>query len=345
MATDTFLASFGMVGVRIIDSYGLKSRRFASRLETSPHAVANNTRLSTDLVDAGFINAMTLITDPAFGLRAAECWHPSDLQALGYAWLSSGSLHTALGRLQRYIGIFAGRATLDCTDTEEGVCMTYDSGRGNTAVGYAMADFGLSLIVGMCRTNLRGPLPLCSVHLKRPSPSDRSPYERFFECEVVFEAESDSVVLPWKVLNRTLPTANAEFAQFFDDILVSELTRLSGSDLVMRCRRFLLENMSRGEPSEDRLAEAMAMSRRSLQRKLAERGVSYRILLDRLRHDLAKRYLITPSTSLTEIAFLLGFSEQSAFARAFKRWQGISPSDFRALQVSGVEVQRSGNLR
>ncbi|WP_256594857.1 helix-turn-helix transcriptional regulator [Pseudomonas sp. OV226] len=66
----------------------------------------------------------------------------------------------------------------------------------------------------------------------------------------------------------------------------------------------------------------MAMSRRSLQRKLAERGVSYRILLDRLRHDLAKRYLITPSTSLTDIAFLLGFSEHSAFARAFKRWQG-----------------------
>jgi len=335
MATDTFLASFGMVGLRIIDSYGLNSRRFASSLEMSPQAVANNnTRLSTDLVDAGFMHAMTLIADPAFGLRAAECWHPSDLQALGYAWLSSGSLSTALGRLQRYISIVAGRATLDCAYSEEGVRITYDSGRGNTPLGYAMADFGLSLIVGMCRTNLRGPLPLCSVHLKRPSPSDRLPYERFFHCEVIFEAENDRFVLPRKVLDRQLPTANAEFVQFFDDILVSELTRLSGSDLVMRCRRFLLENLSSGESSEDRLAEAMAMSRRTLQRKLVERGVSYRILLDRLRHDLAKRHLISRSTSLTEIAFLLGFSEQSAFARAFKRWQGISPSDFRVRQAS-----------
>jgi len=280
------------------------------------------------------MRALALIPDPAFGLRAAECWHPSDLQALGYAWLSSGSLLTALNRLQRYIGIFAGRAALACTENDEGVCLTYDSGRGNTELGHAMADFALSLIIGMCRTNLRGPLPLCSVHLKRPCPSDRSPYERFFECEVVFEADNDSFVLPWNVLNRTLPTANAEFAQFFDDILVSELTRLSGSDLLMRCRRFLLENMSSGEPSEDRLAEAMAMSRRTLQRKLAERGVSYRILLDRLRHDLAQRHLMTSSISVTEIGFLLGFSEQSAFARAFKRWQGVSPSDFRAQQAS-----------
>ncbi|WP_109788186.1 AraC family transcriptional regulator ligand-binding domain-containing protein [Pseudomonas sp. OV226] len=102
-----------------------------------------------------------------------------------------------------------------------------------------MADFGFSLIVGTCRTNLHAPLPLRSVHLKRPCPSDRSSYERFFECEVVFEAENDSFVLPWTVVNRTLPTGNAVFTQFFDDILVSELARLSGCQVV----RFGLGNV------------------------------------------------------------------------------------------------------
>ncbi|MDR6918891.1 AraC-like DNA-binding protein [Pseudomonas sp. 3296] len=332
MATNTFLVSFGMIGLRIIETYGLNTRSFTLRLDVPTSTVQNNrARLSADFADAGFMSAMTLISDPAFALRAAECWHPSDLQALGYAWLSSGSLHTALRRLERYICILAGRAALSCTDKEAGICLIYDTGRGNTPLGHTMADFGLSLIIAMCRTNLRGPLRLHSVHLKRPRPVDPAPYERFFASEVTFGADHDSFVLPWSVVNRPLPTGNAEMAQVCDDILVGELAKISGSDLVHRCRRFLIENVASGEPSEERLAEAMAMSRRSLQRKLAERGQSYRSILDRIRHDLARKYLAIPDKSLTEIAFLLGFSEQTSFARAFKRWQGLAPSDYRNL--------------
>ena len=91
-----------------------------------------------------------------------------------------------------------------------------------------------------------------------------------------------------------------------------------------------MDSLSSGEPAEERLAEALSMSRRTLQRKLAENGLSYRVILDKIRHDLARRHLGSDEKSLTDIAFMLGFSEQSAFARAFKRWQGVSPSEYRS---------------
>jgi len=331
MPTDTFLASFGVIGLRMIEAYGVSGPRFARRLGVPVRALENlNVRLPGSVIDTGFRNAMALIADPAFALRAAECWHPSHLKTLGYAWLVSGSLYTALSRLERFICIPAGRALLKCTETEAGLYVTYDTGRGDTALGHAMADFGLSLIISMCRTNVGGSVHLQSVSLRRPAPANPDPYQRFFKCEVTFGAERDGFVLPWKIVNRPLPTANAEFAQIFDDILVSELAQLTGADLVHRCRRFLMDSLSSGEPAEERLAEALSMSRRTLQRKLAENGLSYRAILDKIRHDLARRHLGSDEKSLTDIAFMLGFSEQSAFARAFKRWQGVSPSEYRS---------------
>jgi AraC-like DNA-binding protein len=274
---------------------------------------------------------MSLIPETAFALRAAECWHPSLLGTLGYAWLSSGSLRTALERMQRFIHIVAESAQLLCVDTTEGLQVEYETGRGNTPLGHTIADFGLSLVVAMCRANLGDTLNLKSVCLKRPTPGDIAPYEQFFACKLTFGATKDCFVIPWAVADLRLPTASRELASIFDDILVGELARTPGADLGSRCRSFILQNITSGEPTKDRLAEAMAMSCRTLERKLAEQGMSYRCILDKARHELALRYLDDAGKSAIEITFLLGFSEQSAFTRAFKRWHGLSPTQYRDL--------------
>ena len=76
------------------------------------------------------------------------------------------------------------------------------------------------------------------------------------------------------------------------------------------------------------------MSQRSFQRRLRELGLTYRELLDQTRHELARRYLDDPAKSVTEITFLLGFSEQSAFTRAFRHWSGMSPSVYRGDKIT-----------
>jgi AraC-like DNA-binding protein len=101
-----------------------------------------------------------------------------------------------------------------------------------------------------------------------------------------------------------------------------------------RCQASLLEQLSSGELSEEQMAQRLHMSRRTLQRKLAEAQTTYQKLLEDTRRDLALRYLEDPRHSITDITFLLGFSQQSAFTRAFRRWTGMSPTDYRAAHAS-----------
>lgn len=330
MATETFLASFGLVGLRLIERHGIDPAHFARGLGIPSTAFPDaRTRLPSALLDSAFEEAARCIPDPAFALGAAECWHPSHLGTLGYAWLSSGSLRTALKRMARYTKTLGQRMASHCVETPEGLLFIYDHGRGNTPTGWVMADFGLSLIVSLCRTNDGADLTPALVTLRRPTPAAVRPYADFFGCPVRFGEAQDSFLLSWPVADRPLPTSNRELATTCDDILASELATLQNDDLESRCRAHLLHELTSGEPSDTRLAESLGLSTRTLQRKLATLGLSYRGLLEKTRYELALRYLDDPRKSVTEITFLLGFSEQSAFTRAFKRWSGQAPSQYR----------------
>jgi AraC-like DNA-binding protein len=118
-----------------------------------------------------------------------------------------------------------------------------------------------------------------------------------------------------------------------DALLARQLAALDRSNVAAQCKAVLLERMSDGEPPEADMAKVLHMSRRTLQRKLAEVDLTYQKLVDETRRDLALRYIEDMGHSITEITFLLGFSGQSAFTRAFRRWTGKTPSDFRAARV------------
>src|SRR5579864_9297684 len=288
MKNSTFLASFGFLGLRLVELFGVDSQSFLKQLGYSSTVVLNgNCRVTTDVADRGFSLAMKLIPDPAFALRVAECWHPSDFGTLGYAWLSSGSLRTALKRMERFIKIVTERAVLTCSDSSVGLKLTLETGRGDTPLSHTMADFGLALIIALCRTNFGSSLKSCEVGLKRSAPTDYRRYEEFFGCPVAFGSQENYFVLPSDVVEFPLPTSNLELAQIFDDILVAALDALQGDDLEKRCKRYLLEELTSGEPDEDSLARALAMSRRTLQRKLRESGLTYRTVLETTRYELA----------------------------------------------------------
>ena len=102
-------------------------------------------------------------------------------------------------------------------------------------------------------------------------------------------------------------------------------------DIVSRCKAYLLRELTSGLPTAHQVASALGLSQRSLQRKLNELGLTYQNVLDETRHELARRYLDDPGKSVTEITFLLGFSEQSAFTRAFRRWSGMAPTSYRYM--------------
>src|SRR5262249_2535552 len=100
-------------------------------------------------------------------------------------------------------------------------------------------------------------------------------------------------------------------------------------DLVARLREIIRNELNGGDPGVDRVARQLGLSARTLQRKLREHGITHQEILDQMRKDLATRYLSQPEMAICEVAYLLGFSESSAFHRAFKRWTGSTPTEFR----------------
>ena len=126
-----------------------------------------------------------------------------------------------------------------------------------------------------------------------------------------------------------LPAANRELALANDAILHAYVTELDCSGIVSRVKALIIDHLPSGAPSAETVAKDAYMSARTLQRKLADAGTSYSDVLESVRRELAEQYLADPARSLSEISFLLGFSELSAFSRAFRRWRGQAPSKVR----------------
>lgn len=327
----TFLASFGLTGLRVLAQRGVDTDAFLRALPL-PRPVPP--RLPSRTLDQAVALALRWTGDADFGLDAGACWHPSDLGTLGYAWLSSDSLRTGLQRLARYQAVLGQRMAARCIDTPEGLFFEFRHGRDEGVLGQALARFELSVLNAMLRVNLGPEARARRVLLRQPEPADRRPYEDCFQAPVRFGQAQDALLFSTADADRPLATAQRALARVFDEHLALELAALHADDWVARCQAWLLEQLTSGEPGEADLARAMAMSPRTLRRRLSAQGSGYRALLAAARYRLAQRYLVDPGRSVSEIAYLLGFSEPSAFSRAFKQWSGQAPATFRRREVA-----------
>lgn len=294
---------------------------------------SSSERIDTDKVDALLRVAIRRIADPAFGLQAARCWHPGNLGVLGHAWLSSSTLRTGANRLVRYFRIVGERGQFEAEAVTGGLELRFWAGRGDPAIEPVAAvavDVGMSLLLDMCRLNAGAALRPIAVRLRRRRPVSPLAYERFFGCSIEFNAKENALVLSADDADRPLDSSNRQLALVFDKMLAEQLARLDRTDVVTRCKATILEHLASGEISEHDAAAQLHMSPRTLQRKLAEARTSYSSLIDDTRKDLALRYIGDPQRSITDITFSLGFAGPSSLTRAFKRWTGVSPSDYRS---------------
>ena len=142
----------------------------------------------------------------------------------------------------------------------------------------------------------------------------------------------NSLVISAADADRQLSTSNPEMARLHEEIIQRYLMQLDRENIINRARLHLMEQLPSGRVTEDDTARSLNVSKRTLQRKLRENGQTYRSLLERVRVALADRYLQNDAYSMTEIAFLLGYTDTSAFSRAFRNWRGHSPTRERELK-------------
>jgi AraC-like DNA-binding protein len=161
-----------------------------------------------------------------------------------------------------------------------------------------------------------------------PEPAHSHIYKHYFDCPIEFSAEKTELALPLESLKHVMPLANRFIALSAENKLMASLPISSKKILIHKLEKILLK--TNGEfPSLESAAEAMGMSGRTLRRKLSEEDSSYQKVLNEVRCQIAKKLLNAGRESITDIAFLLGFGDTSAFTKAFKKWTNMSPRDYK----------------
>jgi AraC-like DNA-binding protein len=172
------------------------------------------------------------------------------------------------------------------------------------------------------------------IELRRARPPIIDDYERIWRAPLRFGAEQNRLIFDADSIERVLDTGNPELARQSDAISSRYLARIERSNVVARVREVLTQRLQGGEPSQEEVAEVLNVSARTLQRKLGDSGTTFKEILDETRHAMAVACLSSPEHSVSEITYLLGFSCSSSFTRAFRRWTGRSPSDWRLERLA-----------
>ena len=179
------------------------------------------------------------------------------------------------------------------------------------------------------------------IEFRRSRPAQIEAFQSLLRAPLQFGAARTRLVFDAESIERPLDGGNPELARHHDAIALQYLSQIERDNIQGHVRDVLTQRLAHGEPSQEEVAELLNMSARTLQPNLGEAGTTYKEILDDTRRELALAYLSAPRHSVSDVTYLLGFSAGSCFTRAFRRWTGCSPSDWRAGRaVRSTPTQR-----
>ena len=325
----TTIAAYVEAITRALEARGVDPDEVLREIDVS--RIRNNdplVRVTDSTVNAIYARAVALTGDEYFGLRVADCIVPGMLHALGYALLASETLEDFCHRFVRYYGLVSESAHLSIV--VEGETFRLEADPRNPGICVETQDVWAGLVIRLMRAAYRGDFHPRQIELRRPVPAGGDePFRAFFGCPVRFGQPHLCFHFDLAAMREPLLGANRELAQHNDRIAMTYLERLDRDDVVNRVRTHLVNGLSAGTFSRAAIAQRMHMSPSTLQAKLARQGVSFLQVLDETRHQLALGYVEQTRLSITEIAFMLGFSDVSNFNRAFRRWTARAPREYR----------------
>ena len=312
-----------------LEGYGLDPAEVFRQADVDPEAIFDsNARISEKSFNRLFELAIERSGDPFFGLREHLYFRPAHLGALGFAWLASSTLRTAFERMGRYSKFFSEILTVALHE-EDGhfhVCFSASKPSVNDNV---REDSQLALATKCCRVIAGERFRAARVLFTQSEPPDTSYHYELFRCPIEFGAAETCMVIPVDVVDARLTGSNDELANLNEHIVVKYLAHAEKNDVVNRVKAGIINALGSGNVTEALIADRLHMTPRNLHRKLVKEGTSFKHLLNEVRQDLAHQYIHDRTMTLTEISFLLGFSEVSSFSRAYKNWTGKPPSAVR----------------
>lgn len=312
-----------------VDQAGLlASAGLDANAETDPKVML----VDTDYYD--LLERIALETDITdLPLKAAKLLSPDDYGALGLAWKAAPTLLGSFSRVERYARLWTSVVEYELRPAKGGMLFILHRS-GLRRLGLRLSNEAtLASAVSISRQVCPIPFAPLEVHLQHAAPRTLSLHEDYFRCPVHFGSDLDALLISPGALAQPNKLGDEGITRFLLSHLDTELNAISAEEtLETRAKDAIARALSEGMPRMADIAQGLGMSARSFHRRLAEHRVSFQSLTESTRRELAEGLLRDERYSLAEVAFLTGFAEQSSFTRAFKRWVGRTPANFRKDQ-------------
>lgn len=285
-----------------------------------------------------FENAARKAGNDAFGLEFGSSLPVNISGALAHLTLNAPDLRAYCKDTVRFLGLVAIGYTARFEENATLSFITFD-----IPVLYGphtqFVDVIFAIMAGRLRHVAKDPSLPIYVGLERQPPVNIAAFQRLYDQTVRFGQSANRIGLQTRILSRPLPAADPELYRIVREHAEARIERHEKvQSLVMSVADYIVGALQHGEVTLAGAAQSRATSPRALQRELEKAGTSFRDLVEDTRMRLARHYLISTALPLTEIAFLLGFSELSAFSRAARTWFGVSPSDLRRTGAQKPEL-------
>jgi AraC-like DNA-binding protein len=295
--------------------------------------LADDTQRVRDRAYVEFVEAAArLARDDIFGLRLGQSYDLRASGLAGYVSIAAATLGEAFRNATRYGGLNDTAADYALAADGELATFRIETRSAPLRGNRHATEFKVAFIVAACRRWIGGGFRPAELRFAHARASSLREVARAFGCPVRFGADATELVLAADQL--ALPVRGADpyllalVMRHADETLTARAARRDG--LRARVERLVLRRLPNGAPTAAEVAEALGIGERTFARRLAAEGAPFRRVVEELRRDLARSYLADPNLTLAQIAFLLGYAEQSAFTNAFRRWTGRSPRGFRA---------------
>lgn len=318
------------------DRLGLDTEAILSSTGVSRKVIDDpDGRLAVGQVRALWAAAVAQSGDPDLALHAAEALPFGAYKVIDHLAASAPTIGRALHSVSTYFPLINTAVELPIEIGDDQVSFGARAPHNPAALTRAYAEYTFAAVYLRTRDAAGVPFPLLGVELSHAAPPKTSEHERVFGCPVRFDQPRCRMIVARSVWD--MPTASAEplLFQVLDEHASLLLERVpSRTGFAADVRAAIARELSGGDAGLDNVARQLAMSPRTLQRRLGELEVSYSDLVDETRRGLCMTYLSDSDVSLGEVAYLLGFSGQSSFTRAFKRWTGNTPTEYRRTLVT-----------
>ncbi len=313
--------------VAAVGTAGLESLLGATDL-TPPILADDDARISPAQFCVAWSEAIRLTNNRQLALAIAAATPPGAFGIVEYVCRAAPSLRVALLQWVRYLNLLDDAVEVALAIDEDRAYLRVE--RESEAPAPASHELCWALVAKYARELSTVPFRLLGVELAHPAPPDVAAYRAWFDAPVTFGADTTQLVMPRAALEASLVSADPTLLAILTRA-ADELAKRTPNDPLMtaQVKRVLHEALRNDEGHVEVVAKRLGLTSRSLQRRLKDEATTFNAIREEVRRELARRYL-DDGLAIAEISFLLGFSEPSAFFRAFKRWTGTTPLAHRA---------------